>query len=412
MEAIRIITEKLRTYIRTSYNEPFNYERYLCFDKAPYLDAFINDLKVPPFEVEIQMSSRCNLSCLWCIGDEVQSKKQVLNLPNILNKNNIDRVVDGILSMRENDLAIDIVKFSGFIGEPLIQKEATLHAIQRFAGAGIKVGLFTNGVLLTEDTWSTLSNIEYVHISLDAGPSTFYWLKEKGNSRRNAFTENTFKTVINNLTGLHKCRQRKGDRGNVKLNVGYVIVSGNVAEIYEASKQVKEAGADMIRFKCDIANIHDLVQTDLLDSVFTQIERVKNEFHNPPAFSVHSIHSRQEIEDHSYSNWKCDKGCYYQFFMTTIGSDGNLYFCDHNTMPGGIPIGNVIDHSFRDIWLNDRHKYLSNGVKYLCQSGVCPPFGNRVNAFLHEIVELKKDYGSAAVIEALNVLRKENNVTT
>lgn len=131
---------------------------------------------------------------------------------------------------------------------------------------------------------------------MDAGPSTFYWLKEKGNSRRSAFTENTFKTVINNLTGLHKCRQRKGNRGNVKLNVGYVIVSGNVAEIYEASKQVKEAGADMIRFKCDIANIHDLVQTDLLDSVFSQIERAKNEFHNPPAFSVHSIHSRQEIE--------------------------------------------------------------------------------------------------------------------
>ena len=407
-DAIKTITEKLGTYIRPADNEPFNYERYLCCDKAPYLDAFINDVAVPPFEVEIQMSSRCNLSCLWCIGAEVQSSKQVLNLPNTLNKNNIDRVVDGILNMRINGLTIDTVKFSGFIGEPLIQKEATLHAIARLAGAGLKVGLFTNGVLLTEDTWNTLSNIDYVHISLDAGPSTFYWLKEY--SKRSTFTNYTFETVIKNISGLHKCRRKKGVRGNVKLNVGYVIVSGNAAEIYEASRRVKEAGADMIRFKCDIANKHDLVQANLLDSVFSQIEQAKNEFHNPPAFSVHSIHSRQEIEDYSYSNWKCDKGCHYQYFMTTLGSDGNLYFCDHNTMPGGVPIGNVIDHSFKDIWLNDRHKYLSNGVKYLCQSDVCPPFGNRVNAFLHEIVELKKTYGSAAVIDALNVLREENKV--
>lgn len=404
MDAIKTIVEKLKTYIRSADNEPFNYERYLCVDKAPYLDAFVNDIKMPPFELEIQMSSICNLRCRWCIGDEVQSAKQVLKLPNILNKDNINRVVDGILSLKENNQAIEIVKFSGFIGEPLIQKEATLVAIQRLAGAGLKVGLFTNGIYLTEDTWSTLSNIDYIHISLDAGPSSFYWLKE--DSKGGAYSKNTFNTVINNLKGLHEYRQRKAG-SSVKLNIGYVIIAGNHEEIYKTTELVKEAGADMIRFKCDIAGKHNLAKANLLDEVFSQIEKAKNDFHHPPEFSVYTIHSRQEMEERSYSKWNCSKGCYYQFFATTIGSDGNLYICDHNTMPGAIPIGNVIDRSLKDIWLNDRHRYLADGVKYICQSNVCPPFANRVNVFLNEIVELKKVYGSATVIDVLNVLREE-----
>ena len=165
----KVITEKLRKHLGTLIEES-HYVRILAIDKAPYLDAFIRGESVPPFEIEIQPSSRCNLKCRWCIGEEIQAQNHVLNLPNAINADNIGHIVEGILEAKQNGLGVEIVKFSGFIGEPLVQKGAVLSAIQRLACAGVKVGLFTNGVLMTEDTWETLANIAYVHVSLDAGP--------------------------------------------------------------------------------------------------------------------------------------------------------------------------------------------------------------------------------------------------
>jgi len=396
------IIKKIKPYIGISGEGPFNYERFLCFDKAPYLDAFVKGIPFSPFELEIQMSSRCNLYCKWCIGNQIQTDKHVLNLPNTLNKDNIDRVIDGVLDMKINGLAIDTVKFSGFIGEPLIQKEATMIAMKKLSNAGIRVGLFTNGVFLTEDTWETVANIDYVHLSLDAGPKSFYWIKE--NQAKTPYSQNTYNSIIDNIAGLNA--YRKKTNGKVKINIGYVIIVGNHEEIYKTTSIVKNAGADMIRFKCDITNRYTS-DTEWLDEVFKEIKQAKKDFHSPD-FSVISIHSKKDVESNSHVNWTCEKGCLYQYFVATIGSDGNMYFCDHNTMPGAIPIGNAINNSFGDIWNSPRHKYLAEGIKYTCQSNVCPPFGNRVNAFLNELVELREEYGADKVVEALNVIRKEN----
>jgi radical SAM protein with 4Fe4S-binding SPASM domain len=401
--AINVLVQELRTYIDTFDKSPFSYERSLLIGRKLFLDSFINGVPFPPFEVEIQMSSNCNLRCRWCIGCEVQAQKQVLNLPNTLNKKNIDRVIDGILDFQENGLSIEFVKFSGFIGEPLMKKQATLRGIQRLSGAGLGVGLFTNGVFMTDETWKTLSDIEYVHVSLDAGPSSFYWLKE--DSRGASYTKATFNNVLKNISGLH--RTRLGRYKKMQLNIGYVIVPGNHEEIYATTKLVKEAGADMIRFKCDIVGKHNLAQAGVLDTVFGQIADAERDFHDPPYFCVYSIHSRRDIEQKTYAKWKRRDGCYYQHFLAIVGSDGNLYLCDHNTMPGGISLGNVIDYSLKDIWNSKKRKYLTDGVEYTCQCGVCPPFGNRANIFLQRIMELCDQYGREAVLEAVATLRTQ-----
>jgi MoaA/NifB/PqqE/SkfB family radical SAM enzyme len=403
--AITAVVDELYKKMNPLDRTLFNYERYLLMDKGAYLDAFIQQVPFPPFEVEIQVSSRCNLKCRWCVGDEIQAKKQVLNLPNTINKSNIDTVVDGIIGFRINGLGIEKVKFSGFIGEPLVQKEATLRAIQRLAGAGLQVGLFTNGVYMTEDTWRTLSNIDYVHVSLDAGPSSFYWLKE--DSLGKSYTEETFKNILHNIQGLHRIRQLRGNKACVKLNIGYVIVPGNHEDIYLTTKLVMNAGADMIRFKCDIVGKHNIVLTGIIDKAFQQIEQAQRDFNNPPNFIVYSNYSRKDIEQKVYSEWKPTAGCHYQHFLATVGSDGNLYLCDHNTMPGGIPLGNVIDNSFGQVWCSKRRKYLADGSIYICQSSVCPPFGNRANLFLQRITELCSQYGREIVTKAVLIIRSK-----
>ena len=404
----RNVTEILQERIGAHIEES-QYVRMLAIGKAPYLDAYIRGETAPPFEIEIQPSSRCNLKCRWCIGEELQAQNRVLNLPNAINADNIGQIVEGILETRKNGLGVEIVKFSGFIGEPLVRKEAVLPAILRLAGAGVRVGLFTNGVLMTEETWEALAHATYVNLSLDAGPRTFSVCKENS-APENPHPADTFHRIMNNLRGLDRQRKKTGRCSEMNITVGYIIINENCDEIYETTRIVREAGADAIRFKFDIGGQFDLRQAGMLQEAFSQIEQAQADFHNPPAFSVMAIHSRQDAENGSFADWNCSNGCHYQYFCTTIGSDGNVYLCDHNTMPGAIPFGNAINQPFGEIWDGKLRHYLVGGTQYLCKSSVCPPFGRKVNAFLSEIVELRGKYGAEAVITALELLRnKEKN---
>lgn len=399
---VKTIVCKLQRFIRVGGFLHYNYERNLLVDKAPYLDAFIENRIFPPFEVEIQISSKCNLQCRWCIGDKIQEKNYVQRLPNLINKDNIDKIIDGIIDFQINDLSIERVKFSGFNGEPLVPeiKATTLRAIQRLAGAGRRVGLFTNGVFMDKDTWETLANIEYVHISLDAGRSSYFWLKE---SPKGTYTEETFNKVINNIKGLDKTRKKKS-KSNLEISVGYVVIPGNHNQIYETAKLVKESGADRIRFKCDIGGRFSLVESGVLETVFQEIEQAKQDLEGP-SFTVHTIHSKEDIKATTYKDWRCKRGCFYHNFHATIGSDGNVYLCDHNTMVSAIPFGNAINQSFEEIWKGKCRKYLINGIRYICRSDVCPPFGNRANFFLNEIYKLTKKFGISSMKKAINELR-------
>ena len=399
------IQRDLAPFVQSDHLSPFNYERYLLVDKAKHLDAFIAGKPCPPFEVEIQISSKCNLQCAWCIGDEVQQRKQVLRLQDNITEDNVDNIVSGIIEYTVGDLTIDTVKFSGFIGEPLLKKSATLRAMQRLVGSGRRVGLFTNGLLMDETTWPTLTNIDYVHVSLDAGPSTFFWLKQ---GRDQPYTTGLFQKVLDNIAGLHDARSKSSRGSKVRINVGYVVVPGNHDEIKEATRRVKEAGADSMRFKCDIGGKYDLKERpEAMDSAYEQIEDLEKKFHKSRRFAVHVIHSKNDVKKKSYDNWNCEDGCHFQQFLGTIGSDGNLYLCDHNTMPGAIPFGNVINGSFREVWESQRKKYLADGVQYTCQCPVCPPFGNRANLFLRAVRGNVEEYGIEAVAEAIERLRAQ-----
>jgi len=392
------ILNKIKSLIPNEGNTPFNYERFLVFDKAPYLDAFILGKPLGPFELEVQTSSRCNLACKWCIGEQIQSKNPIRNLPNAITNDNIDSLVDSILDMHSKVKSLDTVKFSGFIGEPLVNFEVTLKAIQRLSSAGIKVGLFTNGVFMTKDTWDILSKIDYVHISLDAGPESFCGLKEYNKNNK----DKTFNKILSNIKGLVSARRK--NNGSVKVNIGYVIVDGNHFEIHKTVGLVKEAGANMVRLKFDISHNYDANAPFVIEA-FKQITKAIKDYHSPPEFCVRSIHSLDELNQNSHTDWKKENGCYLQHFMGTIGSNGNAYLCDHNTLSDAVPFGNAIAYSLLDIWNSDRRKAVADSVANFCTSNVCPPFGNRINLFLHGLMGLANEFGAERVVEALKELR-------
>lgn len=58
---------------------------------------------LPPYEILIHPSSVCNLNCEWCIGSFVANKKSSNKLlkNNLMDLNNMKKIVDGILSYRK-----------------------------------------------------------------------------------------------------------------------------------------------------------------------------------------------------------------------------------------------------------------------------------------------------------------------
>ena len=400
-EIIKALEKDLsRPYVRSLIYDN-RWERK--FSKMPYLERFIENKPFPPFEVEIQMSSKCNLNCAWCIGKEIQDSCLVLKLPDFHNEITMRNIINGILDFTIDGLKIEIVRFSGLLGEPLLHKE-TLNAIKCLNGEGRAVGLFTNGTLMNEKTWDILANTYYVNISLDAGPHTYNTLKY----RNKKVYKNNFQQVIDNIKGLDRVRKQIGS--NVELGIGYIVVPENYCEIYKTARLVKEAGADSIRFKFDIGGNMDFNnKKSSLDEAFEWLEKTKKDFQSND-FSVTLVHSRNDVETEAYKKWKkkwkdTNDGCNYHNFFATIGSNGEMYLCDHNTMPGAVSFGSAINMPFKDIWFSDRRSYLVQGVKYLCDSSVCPPFGNAVNFFLDNLKTLASQFGPENVIKALHVIR-------
>jgi|WetSurMetagenome_2_1015567.scaffolds.fasta_scaffold146657_1 MoaA/NifB/PqqE/SkfB family radical SAM enzyme len=401
---LQIVVSRLSPYFKIRELSPFNYVPNLVATKSAYLTRFLKNEPFPPFEVEIQMSSKCNLRCQWCIGSQVQEHNRVESLPDKLhaissrtgNRFKIEDVVHSIIDYKENGLGVEIVKFSGFIGEPLLYKKETLRAIQILSNFGIKVGLFTNGIFMDEDTWEILSNILYVNVSLDAGPRTYSFLKE---GRTEASSDATFKRIIENIHGLHV--KRKGLNSKVNITASYVVVPENQCEIFEASRAVKEAGADEIRFKCDIGGRHDIAKrSDTLDKAFEQLKLVERNLAGT-TFHVAIIHEKDDMVKAKYNDWTCSSGCWYQLFVGTIGSNGTVYLCDHNTMPGAFSFGDVIDGFFEKIWKGSERQSVINDIPNTCKSSVCPPFANAINGFLDQLVKCKNDYGVDIVLKAL-----------
>lgn len=379
----------------------FPLDRLLLTARRPYLDAFVEGRSFPPFEVEIQPTSRCNLKCTWCMGTGGHGTKPEM-LPNALSATNVDAVIDGILATEVGGLRIEAVRFAGFTGEPLMNRRTTLRAMERLLAAGLQVSLFTNGVLMGPDTWATLSRLTYVHVSIDAGPTTYAQLKEG----RPAGGAGHLERVIANVRGLHGARREAAE--GTEVHVGYILVPESLVDLEAVARSAQRAGADRFVVKCDITGQHELGRRGLLDEAFRRVDALKQTLDDPPRFSVTAVHSRQEAG--AGRRWRQARGCHYHHFMGTVASDGRTYLCDYNTLPGGAVTGDLLERTFDAVWFGQQRNELASRPPFPCRSTFCPPDANRANFFLDEIRTLVDAHGADTVMAGLDLLRERIEV--
>lgn len=399
----------LEGYFRTDIPGRFN-ELDVLRRQWPRFAASASGQVLPPYEVLVHPSSGCNLRCRWCIGDHVPleiwdeerenltlldaSKQAPERLPDTLaDPAAMMKLARDLVSYRTTGtyrsaggehtapFAVENVSFSGLIGEPLLARAALVPAMAYLAEHGIRVGLFTNGVLIDDGVIDVLLHTAYVHLSLDAAsPATYAALKFRGHVAGRV----KFERAVANLRRLVQRRAEAGS--SLEVSVSFIVYPENYREVYDAAALVREAGADRLRLKRDISGDRQLDDAQRGEAN-ALIARIRDEL-TDESFGLVEIHRLDHLAEHSRTFGSCS----ITDLMAAVGSDGHLYPCNYHPRPGGASYGNAIDTSFRDVWEGAQRARIRGNLPGICPK-VCDPFKNRANKMLQAAGEIEAAYG-------------------
>ncbi|MDR2353788.1 MAG: radical SAM protein [Deltaproteobacteria bacterium] len=312
-----------------------------------------------PISVELSLTHRCNLACLFCSDKEIRlSQKRVLGLGEI------ERLFSDLSSKGTQGVTIE----GG--GEPTLAK--TFSQIPQLASKfQLALGLITNGLkLFTPLTSATFySAFQWIRVSLDAtDEAEFKTLKGRTG----------FRTTLQNIEVLGK--QKKG--GFPVLGVGYVLNCLNDRPV-----KIKKLALILRNLGVDYLHVRPVVDHPELVSSKAQLLQKSLEELKFPDFTVNA----DPLTD-NLPTGNLGLPCLAHSLTSVISADGLVWFCGRlNSLPGAKPIGDLFCNSFSEIWDSDKRNEAANQVKKTSYtSKYCPRCRfTKYNLLLHKLQNLK-----------------------
>ncbi len=359
------------------------YERLLLKNNYKRVKAILEGKNPPPYEVEIQPSSLCNLRfkhCFW---------KYFKRLPNLMGKKEIKEIANKIDDFQEDGFKIETVKFCGTTGEPLVNS-TTAEGIRLFKGFGKRIIVYTNGLYLDTKVENNgklfldyILEVNKLNLSLDAGSEDVF-TKLKGRSG--------FNRIINNLERIVKKREENGS--NLHILVSYVIGNKNYNDIVNAARVIERTGADELSFRVDFTDLEGI--RAISDKIIPKLNEAKQ--YSNGNFKVISAYSEGNIEKDDSAFHSHGKRCFTSSFWACIGPDCKLYACGHRTHGGVKSYGSLLETSFMELWNSkERLESIKSIPDEYCL--ICSPSSARVNDFM--------TFLSGLLIEETNRLNKK-----
>jgi len=342
------------------------YEKNILKDHKR-VDAILKGQNPPPYEVEIQPSSSCNLKCEHCFGQDY------IRLPNLMGKKEIREIAKKINDFQEDGLKVEVAKFCGTTGDPFVNSEVTVEGIRLFSEMGKDIVVYTNGLYLDRSEggnyYNEISQIKRLNLSLDAGSEEVFTVL-KGRSG--------FNRIINSLEEISK---RKGN--NSQIVVSYVIGRKNYNDVVNAAKIIKNTGADELSFRVDFTDLETI--KGLSDVIIDNINKAKQ--YSANGFKVISAYSENNIKEGDVISNKCSDKCFTTGLWASIGPNCELYACGHRTHGGVKSYGNLLTNNFRYLWNSkERLDAIAELPNEYCK--VCSPFPGRINPFMEFLSNL------------------------
>lgn len=283
------------------------------------LDYFFNGHKTL-IVTELDLTNRCNNKCPGCCGVNGNGKE--------LSRHQVDLVIKSIANIGGQGVIL-----SGG-GEPLISPQF-VYAVKELKRRGIKLGLNSNGLALTEDLARLIAeNFEYFRISLDAASPELY-LKTHG------MPQAAFQKTVENISLFSRVKAELNS--SVSFGVGFLTSRDTASEMEDFVRLVKNGGADFAQFRPFIDDLYDITEEYL---------RLR-ETYESPGFSVRA--SLQKYREMKTGGKRDYNKCRGMFFSTVITSDAKVFSCLHHRQEEEHFLGQITDAvSLSDIFRSAR----------------------------------------------------------
>ncbi len=257
------------------------------------LDYFFNGHKTLVV-AEVDLTNRCNNNCPGCCGVKDNGAE--------MTREQIDLVIDGLSALE----ARGVILSGG--GEPLLSPHFE-YAVNHIRKAGIKLGVNSNGLALTERACAVIAeNAEYFRVSLDAATPGLY-------QKTHGMPADAFRRVVENCKTFVRVRRDVG--AGPSFGLGFLTSRTTESEMEAFTALVKEIGADFAQFRPFTG--------DLLD-VSGRIAELQNKY-NGETFKV--VASMQKYREMKHGGDRDYDRCRGMFFSTVITADAKVFACLH-----------------------------------------------------------------------------------
>lgn len=378
---------------------------YYSMSKWLYHPDHVNKIKerryydVMPVTAQIAPTLACNFSCPRCSYGGSK-----LNIMALRQKShiNMDRpTLFSIIDKLQKGGVKGLVFTGG--GEPILNP-FTIEGMHYASKKGLKVGLFTNGSVLTKDKIISILNSDpsFLRVSLDSGSVEVHSLIH-GYDREKGY----FHKILNNLELMAKKKVRRGINTTIGVGVSVEPLNlndlTNVAnELYRINDNLPQGGIDYLVFR-PVVNYHcggfryhvklvlDYLEKHLpeysqsfLDYVYKGIQYPKELFIQANEIidnqvtgilcdsNIQVINIRRKmlgISEKQRPFTKCRACAWYIF----IGPDGTVYNCVELGLEPRVAIGNLLESSLEEIWASLPRKEVLDYINREGLHSLCPP---------------------------------------
>jgi radical SAM protein with 4Fe4S-binding SPASM domain len=377
----------------------------------PYCEAVLDVLSTddadanPPFAVQIEITSRCNLSCKMC-PLTTGGTASVLHAGHIS-----DEIWDELMSVARHTKQVFVAGF----GEPFVNPRA-VNLLRQLDDAGVKTSIVTNGVALTERIareLTSMAHVVHINVSIDS-PDPDVYQTIRGGRLANALRglENLMSAIDNpqrvsvssvamseNLDSLHgfpPLLERLGVRN-------YVLQGLVDYNDYSSDRHLPSSTG--------IRRAIDGLRADCISRQIAFVETIPDRFAGETADPTEPEH-RSAIrvrvprsDRRALTDPRLSRQCMLPWEVPYVDKDGTVFACCYAASSNDRPLGRLGEHRLAEIWRAEPYRQFrrdllsGSGLPRSCQSCTAVPLGpHPLHRFRAAVVRTSVHRGRLTVV--------------
>lgn len=315
------------------------YSSYKFVHMLPELQKVKRGEIVPPINMQIDLTNKCNYDCCICyyhIHKHIKDFKRW----DWLKKGEAIKII-----REAKDYGLRSVEITGGGESTLVPYFREFS--QEARNLGLERSLVTNGVFLHKYV-DEVKDYSWVRVSMDAITPKAYTEFHRTDGRN-------LRRVKKGIEEL--CEVKEDD---CVVGISTVVCQKNYQDIVNLTKYAKEIGVDNLRISLAHTPKKEKIFDKIWNEVVEQIETAKEL--QTDDFKVFAFSNRiKDIARQTRGGF-----CYYHHFTAAIGANGSLYPCCYFKYMPEFNFGNLKEQSFKEVWEAEKRKKFIETVAKDC----------------------------------------------